>query len=139
MKKVLIICTGNSCRSIMAEGLINHFLKESWQAYSAGTHPSRPHPYAIKALKELGIQTDYLKSESIAEYWHREDLDLIVTVCDQAQARCPAFYKPVKQIHISFPDPVNYRAGNDEEAMQGFRSVRDGIIEKLFPLLKTDV
>ncbi|MDD3578254.1 MAG: arsenate reductase ArsC [Candidatus Cloacimonetes bacterium] len=136
MKKVLIICTGNSCRSIMAEALINHYLNAQWQAYSAGTHPSQPHPLALRALHELGIDTGYLKSESISEYWHREDLDLIITVCDNARKNCPAFYKPVKQLHISFPDPVNYRANTDEAAMSGFRKVRDTIIETLLPVLK---
>ncbi len=136
MKKVLVICTGNSCRSIMAEGLINHYLKDTWIAYSAGTHPTHPHPYALKALQELGIATDYLKSKSISEFWHRDDLDLVITVCDNAEASCPSFYKPVKTIHISLQDPVNYAAGNMDEAMKGFREVRSAIIEQLFPSLE---
>ena len=135
MKKVLVICTGNSCRSIMAEGLINHYLKDTWIAYSAGTHPTHPHPYALKALQEIGIETDYLKSESISEYWHREDLDLIITVCNYASKRCPTFYKPVKQLHLSLPDPVNYQAEDLQGAMKGFREVRSAIVEQLFPLL----
>ena len=135
MKNVLIICTGNSCRSIMAEALVNHHLGNTWKAYSAGTHPSRPHPYAIKALQELNIKTDYLKSESISEYWHREDLDLIITVCEHAKENCPVFYKPVPRIHISFPDPVSYTAKDTEAAMKGFRAVRDAILEKLLPEL----
>lgn len=135
MKQVLIICTGNSCRSIMAEALVNHYLKGSWQAYSAGTHPSSPHPLAIKALQESGIETDYLKSESISEYWHREDLDLLITVCDNAAKSCPAFYKEVKRLHVSLPDPVNYIATDEDSAMLGFRNVREVIIKNILPII----
>lgn len=138
MKKVLIICTGNSCRSIMAEGLVNHYLKDDWQAFSAGTHPSHVHPYAIKALEELGIETGYLRSKSISEFWENEDLDLVITVCDHAQENCPVFYRNIPRIHISFPDPVRYGAWEEEAAMVGFREVRDDISARLLPELKTN-
>lgn len=138
MKKVLIICTGNSCRSIMAEALINHYLNQEWQTFSAGTHPSHVHPYAIKALQELGIATHYLSSQSISEYWHCEDLDLLITVCDHAKDNCPAFFKAVKRVHLSFADPVSYLATDLEAAMRGFRAVRDAMIKDLLPLLKAN-
>ncbi|MDD4815014.1 MAG: arsenate reductase ArsC [Candidatus Cloacimonadaceae bacterium] len=136
MKKVLIICTGNSCRSIMAEAVINHFLKGQWQAFSAGTHPSHVHPYAIKALQELGTEVQGLRSKSISEFWDSEDLDLVVTVCDSAKENCPVFHKPIPRVHMSFEDPVRYGALDFEEAMQGFRKVRADIVARLLPMLQ---
>lgn len=136
MKKVLIICSGNSCRSIMAEALINHFLKGTWQAYSAGTHPSHVHPYAIQALQEMGIDVESLRSKSISEFWESEDLDLIVTVCDNAKENCPHFYKPIPRIHMNFEDPVRYGAKTFDEGMQGFRKVRDELISRLLQHLQ---
>jgi arsenate reductase len=136
MKKVLVICTGNSCRSIMAEGIINHYLKGEWEAYSAGTHPSYVHPYAKKALEEMGITTDSLRSKSISEFWHMEDLDLIITVCDHAQANCPAFYMNIPRLHIPLNDPVRFVPG-DDDVMAGFREVREDILKVILPILKT--
>jgi arsenate reductase len=118
----------------MAEALINHYLKESWQAFSAGTHPSHVHPKSIAALEEIGIATKGLRSKSLSEFWDREDLDLIVTVCDNAKESCPVFYKPIPQVHLSLPDPVTLPA--DEHPLQGFRQVREMIIHELFPLLQ---
>jgi arsenate reductase len=126
-KKVLILCTGNSCRSIMAEALINHYLKDSWQAYSAGTNPSSVNPRAIQALQELGIDTGYLQSKGITEFLYMDDLDLVITVCDHAKQNCPLFPKAVKQIHISIEDPVLYTNAPDEEALASFRACRDDI------------
>lgn len=136
MKKVLIICSGNSCRSIMAEALINHFLGDCWTAYSAGTHPSHVHPFAIKALQELGIATAGLRSKSISEFWHRDDLDLVVTVCDHAKENCPVFYHNVPKLHIAFEDPVRFGASDIDEAMAGFRKVRGELVAKLLKYLK---
>ena len=135
MKKVLIVCTGNSCRSIMAEAIINHLMADSWTAYSAGTHPSHVHPLSIKALQEIGIATGDLRSKSYSEFWDRMDLDLVITVCDQAKKRCPAFYKNIPKLHLSLEDPVCYTASNAEQAMRGFRKVRQDIITSLLPLL----
>lgn len=127
MKKVLILCTGNSCRSSMAEALINHYLKDTWQAYSAGTNPSSVNPRAIQALQELDIDTSYLKSKGITEFLYMDDLDLVITVCDHAKQTCPLFPKAVKQIHISVEDPVIYTNAPDEEAKSSFRACRDDI------------
>ena len=120
----------------MAEGLVNHYLKGQWQAYSAGISASSPHPLALKALQELGIDTSYLKSQSIAEYWHREDLDLIITVCDSAARRCPAFYKDIPRLHIAFEDPINYSAKTPAQEYEGFVKLRSDIIQRLLPVLK---
>ncbi len=136
MKKVLIICTGNSCRSIMAEALINHHLSGQWQAFSAGTHPSYVNPRAVQVLQEMGVDTDYLRSKSISEFWHWDDLDMIITVCDHAKENCPVFYKPVPRIHIGFSDPADYNQAPDEEALPKFRAVRDEILERLIPYLQ---
>jgi arsenate reductase len=120
----------------MAEALVNHYMADSWLAYSAGTHPSYVHPLAVRALKELNISTERLRSKSISEFWEREDLDLVVTVCDHAKRRCPTFYKEIPGLHIAFDDPVSYNAKNDDEAMAGFREVRDDILKRLLPKLQ---
>lgn len=133
MKLILILCTGNSCRSIMAEALINHYLGDSFRAYSAGVSPSVVNPFAIKALSELGIDTSGLRSKSVTEFLDRDDLDLVITVCDHAKETCPVFIRPVKQIHIGIADPAPY--ANVENAMEFFRSCRQEIMDKLIVYL----
>ncbi len=135
MKKVLIICSGNSCRSIMAEALINHHLKGTWQAFSAGTHPSRVHPLAIKALQERDIPTSGLRSKSFSEFWDRDDLDLVVTVCDHAEKNCPVFHHNTPRIHMAFADPVRFSASDPEQALSGFREVLDDLKNRLLGYL----
>lgn len=120
----------------MAEALINHYLNDSWFAYSAGTHPSHVHPYAMQAMQELGIETSGLRSKSISEFWEREDLDLLVTVCDHAKENCPAFYKDIPRLHMPFEDPVRYGALTFDEAMAGFRKVREEMVAKLLKQLQ---
>lgn len=137
MKKVLVICSANSCRSIVAEGLINHYLAGKWQGFSAGMRSSSLHPYSLKVLQELGIDTSYMKSESIAEYWHRDDLDLIITVCDSAERSCPDFFHPIKRVHIPFADPINYSARNEEEGLKPFREMRDKMKIEIVDWLKS--
>ena len=133
MKKVLILCTGNSCRSQMAEALVNEKLSDSWQAYSAGTAPSGyVHPNAIKALAEVGIHHS-------GESKHIDDLptkefDSVITVCDDAAENCPVWLgKGVRQ-HIGFPDPAKAQ-GTEEEIMQVFRDVRDAIDQRVLSYL----
>ncbi len=127
MKRVLILCTGNSCRSIMAEALINHDMKGTVKAYSAGTSPHTVNRRALQVLAELGIETDYLKSKSIQDIDKIEAMDLVVTVCDNAKESCPILPVKVKKLHISFEDPAPYTDLPDDEALPIFRKIRDEI------------
>ncbi len=131
MKKVLILCTGNSCRSILAEALINHFLMDYWLAYSAGTEPSQVNPRALMVLQELGIDTHGLRSKSVVEFLDMPDLDLVITVCDHAKESCPVFPRRVKRIHIGIDDPAPYSDQPEEIALPYFRKTRDEIREKI--------
>ena len=124
-KRVLFLCRGNSCRSQLAEGIVNHFLGEQWMAFSAGTEPAGyVHPLAIKALAEIGI-THTGFSKPVETFWG-EPLDLVVTVCDGAAETCPVWLGSGKKAHINFPDP-SLVTGTDEEIMDAFRQVRDYI------------
>jgi len=129
-KRVLILCTGNSCRSQMAEGWVNHELAGTWIARSAGTKPAQQvHPLAIRAMAEAGIDISDGTPESVDRYldvpW-----DLVITVCDSAKESCPIFPGPVETLHISFPDPAE-ASGTDDEVMAVFRAVRDDIKKRL--------
>jgi len=131
-RRVLILCTGNSCRSQMAEGWINNELGSSWEARSAGTEPSaHVHPLAVTVMKEVGIDISSGEPESVVGYldepWH-----LVITVCDSARESCPVFPRPVETLHISFPDPAEAE-GTEAERMEVFRRVRDDIYERLLP------
>jgi len=129
-KQVLILCTGNSCRSQMAEGWINHELGDTWVARSAGTDPAmHVHPLAVRAMAEVGIDISDGIPENVGRYLD-QPWDLVITVCDSARETCPVFSGPVEQIHISFPDPADAE-GSDNERMAVFRSVRDSIREQL--------
>jgi arsenate reductase len=131
-RRVLVLCTGNSCRSQMAEGWINHLLGERWEARSAGTAPAgRVHPLAIRAMAELGVDISAGVPENVRSYL-AEPWDLVVTVCDSAREACPTFPRPVPSIHLSFSDPAA-ADGTDDEKMVVFRRVRDEIRERLIP------
>ena len=134
MKTVLFLCTGNSCRSQMAEALVNACYADQWRAYSAGTKPAGyVHPKAIQALTEIGI-THSGQSKQIEEL-HTNDFDLVVTVCDSAAEECPVWPgKAGKRIHHSFVDPAKAE-GNAEEQMAVFRVVRDEMLEVIPELL----
>lgn len=134
-KKVLILCTGNSCRSQMAEAVVNHFLRDQWQAFSAGTQPSGyVHPLARRALDEIGIHHDG-RSKS-AEDFRGQDFDVVITVCDDAAENCPVWLGKGKRVHIGFPDPA-LAQGSEEEKMAIFRKVRDDIRVRILDFLKT--
>ena len=133
--RLLFLCTGNSCRSQMAEGLVNHYLRKSWQAFSAGTRPAgEVHPLAIKAMAELGIDISAQQSKSVEAYRGRE-FDLVVTVCDSAAEDCPVWLGPGEKVHISFPDPA-LAAGSEAERMEVFRAVRDDLRRRIFYFLE---
>lgn len=135
-KRVLVLCTGNSCRSQMAEGWINALVGEQWEARSAGTAPAaRVHPLAIRVMAEVGIDIGGGKPEHVDAYLD-EPWNLVVTVCDSAQEACPAFPRPVEKIHLSFFDPAAAE-GTDQEKMAVFRRVRDEIRDRLVPEVRS--
>jgi len=139
-KRVLILCTGNSCRSQMAEGWVRADLGESWVAHSAGTRPAdRVHPMAVRAMAEAGVDLSDAHPEIVDGYID-ETWDLVITVCDSARETCPVFSAPVEQLHISFDDPADAE-GSDDERMAVFRTVRDAIRDRLVPevLRRTEI
>jgi len=133
LRKVLFICTHNSARSHMAEGLVNAFYSDQYTAFSAGTEPSNVSPYAIRVMQEIGIEISDHRSKSVEEFMD-QDLDYVVTVCDHAKESCPFFSGGQRPMHKAFQDPASV-AGTEEEKLAVFRRVRDEIrdwIEKTF-------
>ena len=129
IKNILFLCTGNSCRSQMAEAIVNACLSKNWRAFSAGTEPSGyVHPLAIKALEEIGIQHEG-KSKS-TESFRKMNFDLVITVCDDAAEKCPIWLGRGEKVHIGFDDPAEAR-GSEDEQMRVFRQVRDKIAERI--------
>ena len=133
IRKVLFLCTGNSCRSQMAEAIVNARLSNDWRAFSAGTQPSGYiHPKAIQVLEEIGIT--HSGASKHTDQFRDMDFDLVVTVCDDAAENCPVWPGKGKRVHLSFPDPARAE-GTDEETAAVFRSVRDAIAKKVPELL----
>jgi arsenate reductase len=133
-KKVLILCTGNSCRSQMAEGLVNHFLGRHWQAYSAGTQPAGyVHPFAVHAMAQLGIDISRHRSKSVDEFKEMA-FDAVITVCDDAAENCPVWLGRGKKAHLGFIDPAA-ALGSEQERLHTFRQVRDEISRQLLTYL----
>ena len=134
MKRVLFLCTGNSCRSQMAEGLVNCYLGNEWRAYSAGTDPAGyVHPLAVRAMSELGIDISRQRSKSTDEL-RETQFDLVVTVCDNAAENCPVWLGNGHRTHTGFEDPAQ-AAGSDEERLAVFRRVRDEIRREILNFL----
>ena len=125
-KKILILCTGNSCRSQMAEGFLKSFDSEL-EVYSAGTNPSKQvHPKAIQVMKEVGIDLSQNYPKMVDKFLN-ESFDFVITVCDNAKETCPVFIGKVgKQLHIGFEDPAD-ATGTEEEILNTFRRIRDEI------------
>jgi len=128
-KKILFLCTHNSCRSQMAEGIVNHYLGDRLKAFSAGTEAAFVHPRAIAVMAEIGIDISRHRSKSLAEF-DDETFDYVITLCGSAKENCPLFFGGVKRIHIGFDDPAK-ATGSDEEIMAEFRRVRDEIRHRL--------
>ncbi len=134
LKKVLILCTGNSCRSQMAEAIVNHDLAGQWMAFSAGTHPTGVvSPLAVEALNELGIHHRGV-SKSV-ELFRGGDFQVVITVCDNAAEDIPVWLGRGRRVHIGFPDPAGAE-GNAEERLVIFRQVRDQIREQVVSSLQ---
>ncbi|OPX86842.1 MAG: Arsenate-mycothiol transferase ArsC1 [Pelotomaculum sp. PtaB.Bin013] len=124
-KKVLFICTHNSARSQMAEGLLRHLFGEYYETYSAGTAPSRVSPQAIEVMKEIDIDITKQHSKSINEFYDA-GIDCVVTVCDRAREACPVFPEAKELLHKGFEDPSASK-GSEEEIVAAYRRVRDEI------------
>ena len=124
-KRVLFLCTNNSCRSQMAEGIVNHELRDTIEAYSAGTTATVVNPRAIQSMAEIGIDISGHRSKSMDEF-SGQHFDYVITLCDSANEQCPLFFGGVKKIHRGFDDPAA-ATGSEEEIMAVFRRVRDNI------------
>lgn len=136
-KSVLILCTGNSCRSQMAEALWNDLAGGAWQAVSAGSRPAGyVHPLAIRVLWELGLDLSQSRSKHLEEF-RDQPFDLVVTVCDNARESCPVFPGAPQTLHWPFPDPAE-ADGTEEEKLAVFRSVRDAIRERIQAFLHAE-
>lgn len=132
-RQVLFLCTGNSCRSQMAEALVNARLGDRWAAVSAGTQPAGyVHPLALAALAEIGIV--HQGRSKLADEYRGVAFDLVVTVCDSAAEECPVWLGPGSRVHHSFPDPAK-ATGTEAEIMEEFRRVRDAIAVEMTALL----
>ena len=127
--RVLILCTGNSARSQMAEGLLRHDGGPEYEVFSAGTHPSHVRPEAIQVMREAGIDISGHRSKSVDEFLGKS-FDYVVTVCDNARDNCPIFPGATKRIHWNLEDPASVQ-GTEEERLAAFRLVRDQLRERV--------
>jgi arsenate reductase (thioredoxin) len=125
MKKVLVLCTGNSCRSQIAEGYLKYFAGNKAEIYSAGVETHGVNPRAIATMQENGIDISNHTSNNIEEY-RNIDFDFVITVCDNAKERCPFFPSNAKKFHYNFPDPAK-ATGTEEVIVEEFRKVRQMI------------
>ena len=134
-KRVLFLCVANSARSQMAEGLVNNFLSDRWEAHSAGTQPAGyVHPLAAQAMAELGIDISSQRSKSVEEF-RQADFDLVITLCDDAAKTCPLWLGRGRVTHIGFPDPAA-ATGSEAERLDAFRQVRDDLRHEVFGYLE---
>ncbi len=133
IRNVLFLCTGNSCRSQMAEAIVNARLSDHWRAFSAGTEPSGfVHLKVTRVLNEIGIV--HIGVSKHSDQFRDMEFDLVVTVCDDAAENCPVWLGKGNRVHLGFPDPAKAE-GTDEEVLAVFRSVRDAIAQKVPELL----
>ncbi|MDI6742309.1 MAG: arsenate reductase ArsC [Smithella sp.] len=134
-KRVLFLCTANSCRSQMAEGIANHFWGDKFEAYSAGTQASFVNPMAIEVMKAIGIDISGHRSKNLSEF-DGQNFDYVITLCGDANETCPLYIGGTKKTHIGFDDPAK-ATGSAEEILKEFRRVRDEIKEKLGDFFET--
>lgn len=125
MKTILVLCTGNSCRSQMAEGYLRFFAGNLAEVYSAGVETHGVNPRAVASMREDGIDISQHTSNNIDEYRHI-DFDYVITVCDNAKERCPYFPSKAEKLHYNFPDPAK-AIGTEEEIIAQFRTTREMI------------
>ncbi|MCD9853309.1 arsenate reductase ArsC [Epilithonimonas sp. JDS] len=135
--KILVLCTGNSCRSQIAEGYLKYFASDKAEIYSAGVETHGVNPRAIAIMNEDGINISNHTSNNINEY-QSIDFDFVITVCDNAKKRCPFFPTKAKKLHYNFPDPAKAN-GTEEEILEEFRKVRNQIKEFCFNFTKENL
>jgi arsenate reductase len=133
--RVLFLCTHNSSRSQMAEGLLRARGEAKYEVFSAGTEPGEVHPLAIKSMREIGIDISSHQAKGIDAFRDQLPMDLVVTVCDEAAEACPYFPNARQQIHWSFPDPSRV-TGSEEERLAAFRHIRDLIATRINQFLR---
>jgi len=134
-KSVLILCTGNSSRSQMAEGLLRHIAGDRFEVFSAGTRPSQVRPEAVAVMREIGIDISLQRSKHVDEY-AGQTFDQVLTVCDNAKETCPLFSNQSQRIHWSFSDPAIVQ-GDDKTRCEAFRRIRDQIASQLQVFVST--
>ena len=132
-KKVLILCTGNSCRSQMAEGILRRMAGDKFEVFSAGVKPTQVNPLAIRVMAEIDIDISKHKSKSAAQFTG-QSFDYLITVCDNAQKTCPAYPGRYEKIHWNLEDPAEAK-GSEEERLVVFRRIRDEIKDHIAALL----
>ena len=138
-KRLLFLCTGNSARSQMAEGLLRHEAGDRFEVFSAGTHPSLVRPEAIAVMREIGIDISGHRSKSIEELLKSDEftgqnLDTVITVCDNAKESCPVFPRKTRRLHWPFEDPASVQ-GTEEDRKDAFRKTRDRIHGRIMVFL----
>lgn len=131
------MCTGNSCRSQMAEGYLRHYGQGQVEAYSAGIEAHGVNPKAIQVMSEDGVDISSHTSNKAEDFDHL-DFDYVITVCDNAYEQCPYYPQSTKKFHFNFPDPAKAK-GSDEEVMDQFRSVRDQIRSYMRNFLRSEL
>ncbi len=133
--RVLILCTGNAFRSQMAEALVNHFLGDRWQAFSAGTFPARAvHPVTLQVLEEIGIH--HRGAPKPIDHFYGQAFDVVITVCEDAAENCPVWLGAGKRVHMGFPD-LGEPLGNQTDWVEAARMVRDDMRQRLLGYLQT--
>ncbi|NQT90143.1 MAG: arsenate reductase ArsC [Candidatus Omnitrophica bacterium] len=128
-KRVLFLCTGNSCRSQMAEGFLRYLGGDKFEAYSAGVDPTSVNPLSIKVMQEVGIDISSQRPKPVKEFLDQQ-FDYIITVCDNAKQACPVFPGRHEEIHWDLADPADAK-GSEEEKLNAFREIRDKIDENV--------
>ena len=134
--RVLILCTGNSARSQMAEGLLRHDAGDVYEVFSAGTKPTHVRPEAISVMREVGIDISAHRSKSVDEF-AGQDFDYVITVCDSAKESCPVFPAKTKRIHWSIEDP-SVTQGSEKDTLAAFRRIRDELRARLQTFVQSE-
>ena len=134
-KNIIFICTGNACRSQIAHGLLQNLANDRFDVYSAGSHPSRVHPMSIKVMEEIGVDISHHTSDHMDDYLNKQ-IDIVITVCDDANKLCPVFPGNVQRLHWSIEDPFKGWEYNEYQ-MESFRVTREEIKARISGFLQS--